>query len=293
MAIVGKDRSSPRFRMNRRVLTLILIVFTAYAFLPLYYVTVAATKSNNDLFSTFGLWFADDFNLWQNLRDLFTYNDGIYGRWLWNSTYYAGVSAIGAALFGSFAGYAFSKFEFRFKRFFFALILGAVMIPQTALVVPIFLLLTKVGLVDTPFAVILPSLVFAPGVYLMKVYIDDAVPSELIDAARIDGAGEFKIFFQIAFRLMSPGFVTVLLLAFVATWNNYFLPLVVLNSSANFPLTVGLSNWYQVATVGSGGAFLFSIILAGSLVSILPVIIAFLFMQRYWQGGLTSGGVKA
>lgn len=124
MAIVGKDRSSPRFRMNRRVLTLILIVFTAYAFLLLYYVTVAATKSNNDLFSTFGLWFADDFNLWQNLRDLFTYNDGIYGRWLWNSTYYAGVSAVGAALFGSLAGYAFSKFEFRGKRFFFALMLA-------------------------------------------------------------------------------------------------------------------------------------------------------------------------
>ncbi|HMG49494.1 MAG TPA: carbohydrate ABC transporter permease, partial [Inquilinus sp.] len=149
------------------------------------------------------------------------------------------------------------------------------------------------GLVNNPLAIILPSLVFPPGVFLMRVYIDDAVSNELIEAGRIDGAGELHIFSKIAFRLLMPGFATVLILAFVSTWNNYFLPLVMLNSSEYFPVTVGLSQWYAAATSGSGGAVLFTIVMAGALVSILPVIAAFLIMQRYWQGGLSAGGVKA
>ena len=150
----------------------------------------------------------------------------------------------------------------------FALVLGAVMIPQTALVIPIFLLLSKVGLVNTPLAMILPSLVFPPGVFLMRVYADDALSNELIEAGRVDGAGEFHIFSSIAFRLLMPGFATVLILAFVSTWNNYFLPLVMLSSSDNFPVTVGLSQWYQLATAGSGGSVLFSVVMTGALVSI-------------------------
>ncbi|MDB5527460.1 MAG: Sugar transporter permease [Devosia sp.] len=293
MAIVSKTANSASFRNSRRWLTVALALYFIYTFIPIFYVIVSSTKSNADLFGTFGLWFSGDFHFWQNLQDLFTYQDGIFSRWLLNTILYSVVSGVGAALFATFAGYAFSKFEFVGKKLSFALVLGAVMIPQTALVIPIFLLLSKVGLVNTPWAVILPSLVFPPGVFLMKVYADDALSNELIEAGRVDGAGEVHIFFNIAFRLLTPGFATVLILAFVATWNNYFLPLVLLNSSDNFPVTVGLSQWYALATSGSGGAVLFSIVMAGSLVSIVPVIAAFLIMQRYWQGGLGAGGVKA
>lgn len=293
MTIVSKTANSASFRNSRRWLTLALALYFVYTFIPLIYVIVSSTKSNADLFGTFGLWFSDEFHLWDNLRDLFTHQDGIFSRWLFNTALYSLVSGVGAALLATFAGYAFSKYEFFGKRLMFAGVLGAVMIPQTALVIPMFLLLSKVGLVNTPWAVILPSLVFPPGVFLMKVYADDALSNELIEAGRVDGAGEVHIFSSIAFRLLTPGFATVLILAFVATWNNYFLPLVVLNSSDNFPVTVGLSQWYQLANSGSGGAVLFSIVMAGSLVSILPVIAAFLFMQRYWQGGLGAGGVKA
>ncbi len=294
MTIVGKSRRSPSFRRNRWMLTAILLVIWLYTALPLFYVLVSASKSNNDLFTTFGLWFANDFKLIENIRQVFSFQGGIFSRWLLNTIIYATTAGIGAALFSTMAGYALAKYDFRGKRLIFATILGAVMIPQTALVVPLFLLMSKVGIVNTPWAVILPSLVYPPGVFLMRVYADDAIPNELIDAGRVDGAGELHIFFSLALRLLMPGFATVLILSFVATWNNYFLPLVVLSSAEYFPVTVGLAQWYATATVGSGGgAALFTLVLAGALISIVPVIIAFIVMQRFWQGGLGAGGVKA
>jgi len=276
------------------MLSAILLVIWLYTALPLFYVLVSATKSNNDLFTSFGLWFTSDFRLFENIRGVFSFQGGIFSRWLLNTVVYATTAGIGAALFSTMAGYALAKYDFRGKRLVFAIILGAVMIPQTALVVPLFLLMSKVGMVNTPWAVILPSLVYPPGVFLMRVYADDAIPNELIDAGRVDGAGEFHIFFSLALRLLMPGFATVLILSFVATWNNYFLPLVVLSSAEYFPVTVGLAQWYASATVGSGGgAALFTLVLAGALISVLPVIIAFIVMQRFWQGGLGAGGVKA
>lgn len=294
MTIVGKSKRSPSFRRNRWMLSAILLVIWLYTALPLFYVLVSASKSNNDLFTTFGLWFAADFKLFGNIQQVFSYQDGIFARWLLNTIVYATTAGIGAALFATMAGYALAKYEFLGKRLVFAIILGAVMIPQTALVVPLFLLMSKVGLVNTPWAVILPSLVYPPGVFLMRVYADDAIPNELLDAGRVDGAGELHIFFSLALRLLMPGFATVLILSFVATWNNYFLPLVVLSSAEYFPVTVGLAQWYATATVGSGGgAALFTLVLAGALISIVPVIVAFIVMQRFWQGGLGAGGVKA
>ena len=292
MAIVGKTSASPVYRISRNLLTGLLALFLVYSLAPVFYLVVAATKSNNDLFTSFGFWFAD-FAIAENIREVFSYQNGIFSTWLINSFIYSSLIAVGAALISTLAAYAFSKYEFFGKRALFAIVLGAVMIPQTALVIPLFLMLTKIGLVDTMWAVILPSWVSPFGVFLMKSYIDESVPDELIQAARVDGAGEFRIFSLIAFRLMAPGFATVVLLNFVWSWNNYFLPLVVLSSSKNLPVTVGLSNWFNTAMAASGGAILFSIVLMGALVSIVPVIILFLFMQRYWQGGLAAGAVKA
>lgn len=292
MAIVGKTAASRGYRINRALLTGLLVLFLVYSLAPVFYLIVSATKSNNDLFTSFGFWFAD-FAIVENIQEVFSHQNGIFSTWLLNSFIYSSIIAVGAALLSTLAAYAFSKYEFLGKRALFAIVLGAVMIPQTALVIPLFLMLTKIGLVDTMWAVILPSCVSPFGVFLMKSYIDESVPDELIQAARVDGAGEFRIFSLIAFRLMAPGFATVVLLNFVWSWNNYFLPLVVLSSSKNLPVTVGLSNWFNTAMAASGGAILFSIVLMGALISIIPVIILFLFMQRYWQGGLAAGAVKA
>jgi multiple sugar transport system permease protein len=269
-----------------------LIVCVVYFILPLFWLVIAATKTNSQLFASFGLWFGDGFNLVANLRDTFTYDGGIYIRWLLNTAYYSVTSAVGAAVIATAAGYAFAKFDFRGRALTFAIILGAIMVPQTALVIPTYLLLSKVGIINTPLAVILPSLVNPLGVYLMRVYSEQAVPDDLLDAARVDGAGEWRTFLSVAFRILAPGFVTVLLLSFVATWNNYFLPLTVLNDPNMYPVTVGLANWNDLAAASGAAQALFTLVITGALVAIIPLIVAFLLLQRYWQGGLTFGGLS-
>ena len=203
------------------------------------------------------------------------------------------VSAVGAAFLATMAGYAFAKYQFPGGTALFAIILGAVMIPGAALTVPTYLLFARAQLTDTYWAVILPALAPPFGVFLMRVYAADAVDTALIEAGRVDGVGEIRIFFTIAFRLLLPGSVTVLLFALVASWNNYFLPLIMLNSPDKFSLPVGLAQWASTATGGSGSQALFSTVITGSLLSIIPLAIAFLFLQRYWQSGLAAGGVKA
>jgi len=292
MAIVEPRRSVMRQRRAKLVTTALLGLFLIYTFLPIYYLIVASTKDDRQLFSSFGLWFASPFHLFANLENLFAFQNGVFSRWLFNTVLYAVTTSVGSALICCAAGYAFAKFAFPGRGALFGIILGSVMVPRTALVIPIFLLLSKIGLIDTPLAVILPSLVFPLGVYLARVYVEQGVPDELLDAARIDGAGELRIFLRVALPIMQPVFVTVLLLSFVVTWNNYFLPLVVLSSPKYFPLTVGLASWFQQASAGSGGQALFSLVVTGSLVSVVPVALVFVSLQRYWRGDIGEGAVK-
>lgn len=285
-----RDRT-PQQRKST-LLTVVMVACLAYFLLPLYWLVVASTKSNADLFSTFGLWFAH-FSLLDNLKTVFTFQNGVFARWALNSLVYSVVSAVGASLLATASGYAFAKYQFPGGKALFSIILGAIMIPTTALAIPTYLLFARAQLTDTYWAIILPSLVSPFGVYLMRVYAADAVDNSLIEAARVDGLGEIRIFIQVAFRLLVPGAITVLLFTLVSTWNNYFLPLIMLNTPEKFPLPVGLAQWQSTASAGSGSQALFSTIITGSLVSILPLIIAFLFLQRFWQSGLSSGGVKA
>jgi multiple sugar transport system permease protein len=271
--------------------TLFMLAFLVYFVMPLTWLLIASTKSLDDLFSSFGLWFAD-FNLFDNISETFSANGGIFWTWMRNTLMYSFVSALGAALLAAAAGYGFAKFEFRGKNMLFWLVLGSVMVPTTALAIPTYLMFSKLGFTNNPLSVILPSLVSPFGIYLMRIYAEAAVPSDLVEAARIDGAGEFLIFRRIAFRLLAPGFVTVLLFTFVATWNNYFLPLVMLSEPRWYPLTVGLAQWNNQATSGGGAISTFNTVITGSLISVVPLIIAFVFLQRYWQSGLGTGGVK-
>ncbi len=289
-------RAAGGWRRTRRpsvVLTVILLGLLAYFLLPLAWLVINSTKSTTGLFESFGLWFADDFHLFENVRETLTYQDGIYGRWFLNTVLYAVAGAGGAALLAALGGYGVAKFDFPGRRLLLAGVLGAVMVPTTALAIPTYLLLSSVGLVDTPFAVIIPSLASPFGLYLMWIYAAAAVPDELLEAARIDGAGELRICRSVAMRLLAPGFVTVLLFQLVHVWNNYFLPLIVLNNPAWFPLTVGLKQWNEQAYGGGGGSVaVLNLVITGSLLAIIPLIAVFLVLQRYWQSGLAMGGVK-
>jgi multiple sugar transport system permease protein len=284
--------ASPTDRRSN-LLTLGMLALLLYFLLPLFWLVVSATKTTSDLFDTFGLWFSGDFSLFGNIRDTFTFDGGVYGRWMLNTLFYSVVSAVGATLLAALGGYGFAKFRFRGNNALFGLVLGSIMVPTTALAIPTYLLFSKVDLVNTPWAIILPSLVSPFGLYLMRVYAQDAVADAILEAARIDGAGEIRIFFQVVIRSLAPGLVTVLLFTLVATWNNYFLPLIMFNDPKLYPITVGLSSWSSQAVGGSASsAELLALVVTGSLLSVIPLIAAFLMLQRFWQSGLTAGGVK-
>ncbi|MFJ9738363.1 carbohydrate ABC transporter permease [Streptomyces sp. NPDC101166] len=300
-ATADAPKAAPRLRGPRRhtaqkprrsvLLTVLTALIVLYTVVPLIWLAINATKTQAGLADSSGLWFSDDFALWDNIRDTFTYNDGVFGRWLLNTLLYVVLGAGGATFLAVLGGYALAKFDFPGKRGVFAVVIGAVAVPGTALAVPTFLMFSKMGLTDTPWAVIIPSLVSPFGLYLMWVFASEAIPTELLEAARIDGAGEARTFFRVALPLLAPGIVTVLLFTTVATWNNYFLPLIMLKDPDWYPLTLGLSAWNaQAETIG--GEVIFNLVITGSLLTILPLIAAFLLLQKYWQSGLAAGSVK-
>ncbi len=291
-ATAPRRTSYNREARRSTLLTVVMWVCVLYFIVPIVWLFVSSTKDNSDLFTTFGLWFGDEFNLFANIGDVFAYKDGIYLRWTLNTVLYAAVSAIGASLLATMSGYAFAKYRFPGDKVLFSITLGAIMIPLTALAIPTYLMFSTVGITNTPWAVILPSLVSPFSVFLMRVYASDAIPDELIEAARMDGAGEIRIFWQVAIRLLGPGIVTIMLFTLVATWNNYFLPLIMLNSGELLPLTVGLAQQQATSAAGGGAQALFSTVITGAFLSIIPLIIAFLYLQRFWQTGLATGGVK-
>ncbi|KQO96989.1 carbohydrate ABC transporter permease [Leifsonia sp. YIM 134122] len=286
----SRDNSRPRSRKSI-ALTLLMLLFVVYTLVPLVWLVINATKTQPELFSTFGLWFGSDFALFDNIAQTLSYNNGIFVRWLGNTLLYVVVGAGGATLLATIAGYGLAKYRFPGRRAVFAVVLGAIAIPGTALAVPTFLMFSQLGLTNTPWAIIIPSLISPFGLYLIWVYAAESIPTELLEAARIDGAGEFRTFFTISIRLLAPGIVTVLLFAVVATWNNYFLPLIMLSDPAWFPLTVGLNQWNAQAT-GVAAQPIYNLVITGSLLTILPIVAAFLVLQRFWQSGLSAGSVK-
>jgi multiple sugar transport system permease protein len=268
--------------------TALMFVVSVYFLLPIFWLVVSATKSGADLSSTFGLWFGEN-NLGRNLSATFTYNDGLYLRWLANSALYSVGGALVATLLSAMAGYALAKFTFRGRGFTFSAVLAGVLVPPTALAVPLFLMLADVGMTNTVWSVLLPSMISPFGVYLARVYAAASVPDELLEAGRIDGAGDVRMFFGMGLRLMAPGLVTVFLFQLVAIWNNFLLPLVMLAGDTLYPVTLGL---YTLNTQLTRDPELKTVVVTGSVVSVLPLIIAFLALQRFWRTGLAAGGVR-
>lgn len=282
-------RRPARSRINL-VPTIILVIGGLYCVLPVVWIVIASTKTNSELFSTAP--FVPSFHggFVSNMRALFSYNNGIFARWALNSVIYAvGGAALSTAVCGC-AGYALGKYRFPGSVWLFRFIVAAVLLPQIMLVIPQFLLLAKFGLVNNYASVILPQLVSPFAIYLCKIYSEASVNDEVLEAARVDGASESRIFVSIGARLMSPALVTVFLLQFIGIWNNFLLPFVMLNRDQLYPLTEGL---YGLLIITGGQAAQYSIVVAGVLVSIVPLAILFLSLQRYWRVDLLSGGVKA
>ncbi|MBF4618947.1 carbohydrate ABC transporter permease [Clavibacter sp. VKM Ac-2873] len=273
---------------TRIIVTAILVVVALYFLVPVYYIVVAATKTTADLFSTNGFLFAN-MNLWQNLTLVFTYDDGIFVRWFLNSVLYAGVGALIATYFAAAGGYALAKYKFRGSNIVFGTILGGVLVPGTATALPLFLLFSAMGIANTYWSVLIPSLVSPFGLFLCRIYAQASVEDAVIESGRIDGASELRIFHTLALRSMTPALVTVFLFQLVGIWNNYFLPLIMLADTKLYPITLGLNNWRsQVDRLPE----FYQLTTGGVLVSIIPLIAAMIVLQRFWRGGLTDGAVK-
>ena len=294
-ATAGTTAATTHGRFERRprinlIPTLILAVGALYCVLPVLWILIASTKTNDELFSTPPFEPAFHGGFITNMRALFAYDHGIFGRWAINSVIYAvGGAALSTVVCGC-AGYALGKYRFPGSVLLFRVIVAAVLLPQIMLAIPQFLLLAKFGLTNNYAAVILPQLVSPFAIYLCKIYAEASVSDDVLEAARVDGASESRIFLSIGARLMSPALVTVFLLQFIGIWNNFLLPFVMLNRDQLFPLTEGL---YGLLIITGGQAAQYSIVIAGVLVSIVPLAILFLSLQRYWRVDLLSGGVKA
>ncbi|NMM98062.1 carbohydrate ABC transporter permease [Bifidobacterium olomucense] len=274
------------------ILHLVMLMMVLYCIVPLVWLVMSTTKTNEGLYSSPGLWFADDNVFLQNIVNTFSFQNGIYGRWLWNTLMYAVVAGLGSTLFATFAGYAIATMDFIGRKWLLATTLAFMSIPSSVITVPLYLLYSQIGLVGTPLAVIIPQLSNAFGLYLMIIYAQTSIPIPLIEAARLDGANSWTIFWRIAFPLLSPGFVTVLLFSLVGVWNNYFLPLIMLSDTKDYPLTVGLNVWLKMTSDSAQLSVPNNLILTGSFIAVIPLIIAFVFLQKFWQSGLSAGSVK-
>ncbi|MFC9770175.1 MULTISPECIES: carbohydrate ABC transporter permease [unclassified Pseudarthrobacter] len=266
----------------------ILILGALYCLFPVIWVVAAASKSSDELFSTFT--FAPSVHLWNNIVELTAYRDGVFWRWMLNTALYAGVGALLSTWVSALSGYVLAKYDFPGKNGVFKVLLMGVLVPGVILAIPQYLMLAQLGLTNTYWSVLLPQIISPYGIYLARIYAAASVPGDVIEAARTEGAKDMYIFNRIALPMMLPGLVTIFLFQFVAIWNNFMLPYIMLGDDKLFPLTVGLNG---LLNQGATAPALYTLVLAGALLSIVPLVIMFLFLQRYWRVDLAAGAVKA
>lgn len=266
----------------------VLVLVLLYFLFPLYWLIVSATKTNAQL-SEGSLGLSDDplSTMKANYNALMAWTDGMFWRWVANSVFYSTVAGVIGTLISVMAGYGMSKFKFRGANVLQLAVLGGLLLPIALLTIPLYIVMHSLGLTDTIWSIIIPSCVSPFGVFLGRMYAATSVPDELLEAARIDGAGEFRIFFTMVLRLLAPAMVTIFLFIFVATWNKFLLPLMMVTNSTELkPVTLGLYGMmsYFDPTYGA--------VLQGALLGVLPLAVIFLFLQRFWQAGLAAGSVK-
>ncbi|MFV0633960.1 carbohydrate ABC transporter permease [Demequina sp.] len=282
----GRQPSATGPTKSTRVITYVVLgVCLVYFLVPVLWVVFASTKSNADLSTSFGMWFADN-NLGTNYHSLMSWTQGYFWRWVGNSLFYSTTAAVVGTLISVMAGYAITHFRFPGRRVLSGAAMGGLLLPIAILTVPLYIVFHSMGLTNTAWAIIIPSCVSPFGLFLGVVYAQASVPRELIEAARVDGAGEARIFFTMVLRLLAPAMVTIFLFIFVATWNNFLLPLMMVSSPELKPVTLGLYGMMSYFAPEKGAVML------GALLGVLPLIILFFGLQRYWQAGLAAGAVK-
>ena len=208
-----------------------------------------------------------------------------YGRYFVNSVFIATASTLLTLFFCSLGGYAFAKYQFRGQKILFGILLASMMVPFQVLLVPLFGLMYDIGWLNSYKAIIIPFSVGAFGVFLMRQFIV-TIPSELLDAARIDGCSEFGIYYRIVLPIIKPALGALTIYSFLGSWNGYLWPLIILRDEVKYTLPIGLANLVGIYRQDYG------MLMAGTLLSLMPIVILFLAMQREFVQGITLGGVK-
>lgn len=279
---------SPRRRLGTEILpTVVLVVGAIYFLIPIVWVFVAATKGPGELFRppSYGV----GTGLIENWKGFIGYQGGIFVKWARNSAVYSGLGALLSTMVSAMAGFALAKYRFRGRTVVFVLLLGGVLLPQITLVIPQYLLWSQVGLTNSYASMLLPSIVSPFGIYLATIYAMASVPDDIIEASRVDGASELRTFITMGIPMMLPGLATVFLLQFVNIWNNFLLPFVMLADDGLYPITMGL---FVILVRGTGESVLYTVAIFGSAVSIVPLILIVMLLQRFWKLELLSGGLK-
>ncbi|MEV8394966.1 carbohydrate ABC transporter permease [Streptomyces sp. NPDC056650] len=279
----GNRKGAGRHLHGGRITHAVLILFTAGSLFPLVWTAIAASRNNTRLAQTPPpFWFGG--NLFKNLEIAWT--DANMGTALLNTTIVAGAIAAGTVLFSTLAGFAFAKLRFRLKNLLLLLVIATMMVPPQLSVVPLYMLIAELSWTDQLQSVILPTLVSAFGVFFMRQYLTGALPTELIEAARVDGASSWRVVWHVVFPAARPAMAVLGMLTFVMAWNDFFWPIIALTQNGNPTV--------QVALTGLGRGYIpdQSVIMAGALLGTLPLLIAFVIFGRHIVGGIMQGAVK-
>jgi len=255
--------------------------------LPFIWMLSASFKSTSEIFRSPPALFPDSFAI-TNYERLFSNWPFLY--WYGNSLFVALTVTIAVLIFSSLAGFGFAKYRFTGKRLLFLVLLGSTMIPFQIIVIPLFIIVSDLSWTNSHVSLIIPFMAPAIGIFLMRQFIS-TVPDELVDAARVDGASDLRIYWQLIIPLIVPGLATLAIITFLGTWNNFLWPLVVLRREEIMTLPVGMANMMQGVSAGSEPPY--GPAMAASTLVSFPIIAVFLFVQRYYIAGLTIGAVKS
>lgn len=268
---------------NERLLYIVMLVFGILMLVPLIWVVLTAFKTEPEIAKLPITWLPESFLNFDNFVEMFAAQP--FGRYFFNSMTVAIISLLSSTAIAILAGYAFAKIEFRFKEFYFLLILSVFMIPQEVMILPKYLMMTQLGWVNSYLGLAFPDLFTAFGVYLFRQFMS-GVPDAYIDAARIDGASEIKILCFVMLPLVKPALASFIIIKFMFSWNQFLWPLIIGQSQDMFTVTVGLvafsGQWYNQ----------WNLIAAATVLSIIPMLVIFILLQRYLVQGLVLSGTK-
>jgi multiple sugar transport system permease protein len=282
---------------SRGLVTVLLVVAALFFLVPILWLLLASTKSPTALVRQNPFSFGSVGDLRTNFDHLMSFQGGAVKTWMTNSVVYALGSLVITVLVSVPAGFAMAKIDFPGRKLLLMTTLVVMLMPTAALVLPTFLELNWAHLINTPLSVILPFSFFPFGVYLAYIYFSTTIPPDLLAAAKLDGCGDFKAFWHVALPLATPVVALVGFFSFVNNWNNFFLPYVMLPGSGQFPMQVGLTQMLASTptfnpVVGASAEVQPPELVLATLISVAPVLIVFVFSQRFLVAGLTAGGTK-